>query len=134
MKQASVTLSFSGISVERRIRSSPDRAWDLITDTTRWPQWGPSVTNVFCPDRYIRRGTRGRIRLPIGLTVPFQVTEYSHRAFWGWKVAGLPATGHRLLSLGDNACRIRFDMPVYWLPYIVVCKAALKRIAAILEG
>lgn len=121
------------LSVSRRYAVSPEKAWDLLTDTTQWPRWGPSVRKVVCPDRHIRQGSRGFVQTSIGWTLPFMVTEYEHGHFWKWNVAGTPATGHRLTSYGENACVIAFEMPFFWLPYGIVCKWALKRMAGILE-
>ena len=134
MAASSVILNTHGISVERKIYARPESAWDILTDTSKWRMWGPSVTGVSCPDRYIRKDSTGRIRLPIGLLVPFRVTEYDRGSYWGWKVAGIRATGHRLIAQGERVCRIRFEMPAYWLSYVVVCKTALERIARLLEG
>ena len=131
---ASVTVSTSGICVERIIHAAPESGWDILTDTTQWPRWGPSVSSVSCSDRYIQKNASGRIWLPVGLSVPFRVTEYEHGTYWGWKVAGIRATGHRLIPYGDSTCKICFEMPVYWLPYSIVCHAALQRIAFLLEG
>jgi hypothetical protein len=36
--------------------------------------------------------------------------------------------------MGDASCRIAFEMPVFWLPYIVVCLLALRRMAGILAA
>ena len=129
---SSIGLSASGVFVEQSIPASPQRAWDLLTDTVQWPKWGPSVKGVFCDQRVIRCGSRGRVRLPVGVTLPFVVTDYVHLHYWRWKVAGVSATGHRLIPIGRGACRIRFEMPVYWMPYVIVCRIALSRIAAVL--
>jgi len=32
--------------VSRTVEADPDAVWDLLTDTTRWPDWGPSVAGV----------------------------------------------------------------------------------------
>jgi hypothetical protein len=129
---STIGLSASGIFVERKFSVSPEQAWDLLTDTAQWPKWGPSVKGVFCDQRVIRCGSRGRVRLPVGVTLPFVVTDYEYLKYWHWKVAGVSATGHRLIPTGSGGCRIRFEMPVYWMPYVIVCRIALSRIAAIL--
>ena len=133
MVKTMIRLQLTGISVARVFQVDPEKAWALLTDTVRWPGWGPSVRRVDCPERHIRRGSRGRIRTPLGLSLPFVVTEYRHGRFWAWRVAGIPATGHRLVPLGPAACRVSFEMPVFWLPYVPVCAAALKKMAPILE-
>ena len=52
-----------------------ERVWELLTDTSQWPLWGPTVRAVECPVRYICQGTSGRVRTPIGLWLPFRTTE-----------------------------------------------------------
>lgn len=69
----------------------------------------------------------------MGLSASFEITEYRQGRFWGWSVAGIRATGHRLTPLGPNACRVAFELPWSWLIYTVVCEVALKRIADIVD-
>jgi hypothetical protein len=121
------------ISVERELEASPERVWDLLTDTTKWPWWGPSVRRVSCSERYIREGSLGEVVTPIGLRFPFVVTEYVHGYFWAWKVAGIRATGHRLIAFSATRCTIAIEMPVYWLPYTIICRIALKRMDGVLR-
>jgi len=128
-----VKIHSSHISVERKFKASPKRAWDLITDTTKWRLWGPTVRSVTSSDRYIRKGSWGKVCTPIGLKVPFLVTEYEYRYYWAWEVAGIRATGHRLIPFNTNSCIVAFELPFFWLPYVIVCRIALKRMARILE-
>ncbi len=44
------------VAVNQKINAAADEVWDLITDTRRWPQWGPSVQAVRCSERYIHEG------------------------------------------------------------------------------
>jgi hypothetical protein len=46
----------------------------------------------------------------------------------------LAATGHRLTPCGAGTCVVAFEMPTVWLPYGIVCKLALKRMAEILDA
>ena len=126
-----IRIGFSGISVERRFQVSPADAWDLLTDTEKWPLWGPSVKRVSCSDRHIRQGSTGRVLIPTGIRLPFVVTEYEHESFWTWKVAGITATGHRLIPSGQDGCKVAFEMPLHWIAYVGVCELALRRIGKI---
>jgi hypothetical protein len=119
--------------VRRKIEASPERAWDLFTDTTRWRSWGPTVRVVSCSDRHIRKGSRGRVFTPIGLSAPFLITEYEHGKYWSWRVAGVRATGHRVEPAGRDSCTVVFELPLSWMPYAVVCRIALGRMARLLE-
>lgn len=110
--------------VSRDIDADPDRVWDLFVDTRQWPVWGPSITAVECSDRRIQAGTTGRVRTVGGLWVPFVVTSCADYR-WTWRVAGVPATGHRVDPL-DGRCRAAFELPLLAAPYAVVCRRALK--------
>ena len=74
------------------------------------------------------------VRTPIGLWVPFSITEYEHENYWTWKVAGIQATGHRLIQINTNCCIVAFELPLSWLPYVIVCRIALKRMAKLIEA
>lgn len=109
-------------------------AWNLLIDTWRWPEWGPSVSKVYSPSRYIGHGTVGRVRTIVGLWLPFKVTLFSPPIFWSWEVAGIAATGHRVEDLGPERCRVVFVVPFIAMPYLLVCRMAANRIRALLEG
>jgi hypothetical protein len=127
-----ITLHPLQLSVARKFQATPEMAWNLLTDTNQWPRWGPTVRKVDCSDRYIRFGSRGYVRTPLGLRLPFRVVDYEHGFYWKWKVAGIQATGHRLVVHGANLCSIAFEIPLYGWPYFIVCQVALRRIGRIL--
>lgn len=120
-------LEVSGI-----LRASPENVWDVLVDTATWPVWGPSVTAVDCeaPNGRIRADTRGRIRIPLGVWVRFSIATFDpdHRR-WTWRVARVPATGHRVeLVDGEKRCRVVFEVPVAAPWYVPVCRRAIRRI------
>jgi uncharacterized protein YndB with AHSA1/START domain len=144
------------IEVSRRIDASRDVLWNLLTDTTRWPDWGPTIENVDCRDRYIQRGTRGRIRVtggPGGVWLPFRITSCADYR-WSWTVGPpsfgafdpaphIQVTGHRVERLSDsgreneqgiehtqetNSCCIIFELPPLAAGYAVVCDRALIKL------
>ena len=59
------------LAVSRRIDAPGRVCWRLLTDTERWPEWGPSIRGVDCDQRYIERGTTGHVRTAGGLQLPF---------------------------------------------------------------
>ena len=128
-----VKIHSSHISVERKFKASPKRVWDLITDTTKWRLWGPTVRMLTSSDRYIRKGTWGKVFTPIGLNVPFLITEYEYRYYWAWEVAGIRATGHQLIPTHHEFLHSRLRVAPFWMPYVIVCRAALKRMSNLLE-
>lgn len=125
--------SFPLIQLSRIIHCSPDDLWDLLTDTNRWSSWGPSINAVECEHRYIRYGSRGRIKTILGFWAPFVITEWAHRRHWSWRVFNIPATGHRIEIIDAGCCRLLFEVPFWAAPYIGICQLAAARIARSLE-
>lgn len=145
------------IEVCRTIDAPRDVLWDLLTDTTRWSDWGPTIGAVDCRDRYIQRGVRGRVQVIDGIGgvwVPFRITACSDYR-WSWTVGPpsvgafdiaphVPATGHRIEEDPDreneqeteketDSCRVVLEVPPLAAGYAVVCERALiklDRIAA----
>jgi hypothetical protein len=109
-------------------------AWRLLTDTHVWPKWGPSVRAVDAPARFISAGMHGRVQTTPGLWLPFEITDWEEGRAWAWRVAGIPATGHRVTSVTESSCRVAFTIP-RWAPfYVPVCRIALRRIASLSAG
>lgn len=126
-----IRLGFPDMKIARTVPASPEAVWDLLTDTVRWTEWGPSVRAVACVERYIRKGSRGWVGTPLGFRLPFVVTEWEEGRYWRWRVAGIRATGHRVEPRARNSCLVLFEVPLVAAPYLVVCKVALDRIAAL---
>jgi hypothetical protein len=116
------------IEVSREIPVPVGRAWSLLIDTRRWPDWGPSVRAVDCADREIRAGSSGTVETVLGIRVPFEVVVCEPYR-WTWRVARIPATGHRVDPLGESRCRVVFEVPLPAAGYLPVCRRALDRIA-----
>ncbi|QCC52671.1 SRPBCC family protein [Halapricum salinum] len=116
--------------VEREMDAPAEAVWDVLRDTTLWPRWGPSVTAVECDRRYIERGTTGRVRLPGGVWIPFEITTCENYR-WTWTVSRIPATGHSVEPLTERRCVAAFDVPLVAAGYLPVCRRALSRIAAL---
>ncbi|MCU0974734.1 MAG: SRPBCC family protein [Steroidobacteraceae bacterium] len=121
------------LETRRQIEASADLAWNLLVDTVRWPEWGPSVRAVDCPRRFVGPGATGRVKTSVGPWLGFQITEWEEGSYWRWRVAGVPATGHRVIARGPADCEVVFEVP-RWAPfYLPVCAAALRRIGLILR-
>ena len=119
------------MKVERVIDAPAARVWEVLTRLAYWLEWGPSVREVRCDEEVVRQGLVGRLRTPLGVWVPFEVTEVEQGRRWRWRVWGREATGHEVEPLGPTRCLLRFTMPAWALPYALVCEAALRRIDAI---
>ena len=119
--------------VEAVIDAPADEAWSLLTDTERWTEWGPSVRAVVSSTRAVTTGTHGRVRTAFGIWLPFRVDHFVAGRSWSWRIAGLPATGHRVEPLGLHRCRVVFEVPLIAAAYAVVCRRALGRIERLLS-
>ncbi len=113
----------------RGIDASDAVAWDLLTDTTRWPEWGPTVRSVELDGDALHAGARGTVTTVAGLNLPFEITVFEPPGRWAWRVAGLPATDHRVEPEGEERCRVGFGVPVAAAPYLAVCRIATARLA-----
>ncbi|WP_091781869.1 SRPBCC family protein [Pedococcus dokdonensis] len=61
----------------RTVRAPVGVVWDLLVDLDAWPSWGPTVSAARLEDggRTLRGGAHGAVRSPVGLWLPFEVTE-----------------------------------------------------------
>lgn len=116
------------MNVSRTIDASSETVWRILIDTDLWSLWGPSVAQVNYCQRWLERGAKGHIKTAFGLWLPFEVTVFDPPNYWHWKVAGLPATGHRLTPRSAMSCQLSFEFPLIAFPYGLVCKKALTNI------
>ena len=128
-----IKIAFPYIEISRVVAASSDRAWGLLTDTFTWKVWGPTVLDVRSSDRYIKKGSHGRVKTALHFWVPFQITDLDSGKYWSWRVFGINATGHRVEPLDESSCRLVFQVPLWAAPYLVVCKIAVDRIVQLLN-
>jgi hypothetical protein len=123
------------IDVAGVMPAPPAAAWQLLTDTRTWPSWGPTIRDVTVDDPeqgpVISAGTTGTVRTVVGVTLPFRVVHLDDGVRWTWRVAGVPATGHRV-EPHPEGCRVVFEVPALAAPYAAVCHLALRRIRRLL--
>ena len=115
------------------IAASSELVWEILIDTHCWPRWGPSVKAVRCLDRFIKSGTKGHVRIILGLWLPFEIMDFVPGEKWSWRVMNIPATDHRVEALASGQCRLVFEVPWIAAPYLQVCKIAARRIKLIAE-
>lgn len=102
--------------------------WPLIARFDRWASWGPSITAVEADAVEVAPGVTGRLRTVMGPWLPFEITEVEAGRSWDWRVAGVPATDHRVDPVGDGRSRVTFTAPWPAAPYLAVVAIALRRI------
>ncbi len=120
------------LSVGKRFQTPPSIIWDVITDTAKWPQWGPTVKKVEFPERFIYKGATGRVLTAFHVWLPFEILEFEIDRFWNWKVAAVTATGHRVQAIDNETCELWFEVPLVAAPYGLICRLALTRIENLL--
>ena len=73
----------------------PDEAWERYAVPARWPDWAPQITGVELPVARLVAGVRGRVRGPLGVTLPFVVDAVDEAARqWAWTVSAGPVRLH----------------------------------------
>lgn len=120
--------------VEREIAVPAGEAWALLVDVGRWPAWGPSVSDAGLDGDALGLGATGWVRTAVGVRVPFEITSFEDGEAWGWKVAGIPATDHRVRPVADDRCVVGFGVPPVVAAYALVCWRALATIDRILTS
>ena len=133
LKPFSLKVNLLHLALRRSIAAEAPVVWDIVTDTRRWPEWGPTVKAVDYPTTHIHAHSTGWVKTALGAWLFFRVTSFEPGRYWKWRVSGIPATGHRVEPLAPQACLLTFEVPSVAAPYLTVCKKAADRIAAIAE-
>jgi len=117
------------LTVEKMVAAPAPAVWDVLTDLDAWPQWGPSVQRAELDEPGpLRRGSQGKVWTPLGISLPFTITEFDAGRSWAWEVAGVGATRHEVRA-ADGGSVVAFGVP-WWAPaYLPICAMALPRIA-----
>lgn len=127
-RRPSFQIKAGRFSVGIFIKACSSDVWRVITDTYLWPEWGPSVVDVKCSDRFISYGSKGSVKTAMGVSLAFIITSLKRESAWAWSVGGINATGHRIIPINDDGCMLFFDMPIWAIPYSIICLIALNRI------
>lgn len=117
------------LAVDRFIAAPPSVVWDILVDLEAWPKWGPTVSGASLDHPYTRldSGVTGTVRTSLGIAVPFTITEFEPGRHWAWRVAGIPATHHRV-EPAEGGARASMSAPSWAAVYLSVCAIALRRI------
>lgn len=114
-------------TVDRQLDAPADTVWQILTDLDAWPRWGLSVSRAQLNGAAFELGATGTVWTPIGVPLPFVISELDQGRTWGWTVAGVPATRHGVEPLDDGS-RIWMSAPVWAPAYLPVLALALRRI------
>ena len=114
-------------TVSRRIPAPADTVWQLLTDLDAWPVWGPTVAGAELDRGAFELGATGRVWTPVGVPLPFTITELYPGRTWSWRVAGVPATRHGV-EPAAGGCRAWMSAPVWAPAYLPVLAVGLRRI------
>ena len=126
-----LALDKNRIVICRDIEALPEAVWDILIDTQIWPTWGPSLLKVDCKDRYIKLGSKGRVKTGFLFWLSFTIIEFRQFEFWNWRVGRMQATGHKLIRKSNSSCKLCFDMGLWAFAYIPICWLALHKIEKI---
>lgn len=123
------------VGVDRFIAAPPSVVWRLLVDVRAWPDWGPSVRRAELSDgqTLLSPGARGTVWTVGGVRMPFAITEFVPERRWCWTVAGVTATDHELIPVGEG-CRVRFEAPWWAVAYLPVCMLGLDRLAELAQA
>ncbi|MGY1777466.1 SRPBCC family protein [Geodermatophilus sp. SYSU D00804] len=119
---------------------SPAEAWERYARPARWPQWAPQITGVEVPGPRLAAGVSGRVRGPVGVTLPFVVESVDEAARqWAWTVSAGPVRLHLLHWVADGpdggsttGLRISGPAPVV-VGYAPLAQLAIGRLVRLLD-
>ncbi|BBY80953.1 MULTISPECIES: SRPBCC family protein [Mycolicibacterium] len=114
-------------TVSRDIPAPADTVWQILVDLDAWPRWGPTVSGAALDGPGFELGATGRVWTPVGVPLPFTISDLDPGRMWGWRVAGVPATRHGV-EPGDQRCRAWMSAPLWAPAYLPVLAEALRRI------
>jgi uncharacterized protein YndB with AHSA1/START domain len=115
------------LSVSRHIDAPAAAVWKVLVDLDAWPRWGPTVSGAELDGDELTLGATGRVQTPVGVALPFEITEFEPGRRWAWSVAGVPATSHSVEPDGPG-CRASMAAPWFAPAYLPVLAVALRRI------
>ncbi len=112
----------------------PAQVWRRYASLDRWPDWSPLIGGVDADERRLRPGLRGVVHGPLGVPVPFVVTDVDAAAMrWTWRARVGPfalTIDHGVDAAGEGTrtwLRVRGLLPAV-LGYAPLAQLALQRL------
>ena len=113
----------------------PAEAWERYAVPARWPEWAPHITGVQLPVPRLTPGAEGRVRGPLGVSVPFRIEDVDEAARrWSWRVVVGPVAVrllHRVSPApgGGATTGLRMTGPApLLLGYAPLAQLAIRRL------
>ena len=107
-------MSQAGVLVERtfEVDVPADRAWELLADVARWPEWAPHITSASVdPPGAVGPTSHGRFRFrPTGRGA-FRMTAWDPPRSWTWTGRAMGVTidyDHAFEPIDDRRSRLRW--------------------------
>ena len=97
------------------IAASPDRAWTVLSDVARWPEWTPSVESVANVPATLGVGSTAVVKPRGNPKSIWTVTEWNpdQNFTWTTTVRGAKTIGEHVIEpLGDGHCRVTLAIQV----------------------
>jgi hypothetical protein len=125
------------VTIRREITVSgpqpPDEVWDRYVRPVRWPQWSPQITGVDYAPRRLVAGTKGLVRGPLRVPLPFEVLAVDEsdpaRRLWRWRAGALGV--HVELEPGGSRTVLVLSGPApVVVPYLPLAWLALRRLVS----
>ena len=115
-------------------------AWERYAEPARWPTWAPQITGVQVPVPRLAARVEGRVRAPLGVTLPFVVESVDEAARrWAWTVSAGPVRLYLLHWVSDGpdggsttGLRITGPLPVV-VGYAPLAQVAISRLVRPLD-
>jgi uncharacterized protein YndB with AHSA1/START domain len=115
-------------TVELAIAAPPEAVWKVLVDLKAWPVWGPTVSGAELDGPGpLALGSTGKVWTPVGVPLPFEITEFVVDRVWAWRVAGVPATRHEVIPTAEG-CILSMAVPIWAPPYLTIMALAVPRI------
>ncbi|MEH3033997.1 MAG: SRPBCC family protein [Aeromicrobium erythreum] len=116
------------LTVRRQVPAPPERVWATLVDLDAWPAWGPSVRRAELDDATaLGVGVTGTVWTAVGVPLPFEITTFEPGRRWAWRVAGVPATTHGVVS-HPHGSTVWMGAPLWAPAYLPVLALGLRRI------
>lgn len=134
------------LTVHREIavtgQQPPDEVWDRYVRPARWSQWSPRITGVDYAPRRLVPGTKGLVRGPLGVPLPFEVLDVDEsdaaRRSWRWRAGALGVYVELEHVVEPDASRLGGSRTILVLsgpapvvvPYLPLARLALHRLVS----